>query len=101
MNKADTADHLAARTGLNKVGARDADDSMFAVIGEALANGEKVRIAGFGTFSARTRPGRTGRNPKTGRGDLDIGIEVTVVQGGEGNQGCGERRPEVVTVGRP
>ena len=66
MNKADTADHLAARTGLNKVGARDADDSMFAVIGEALANGEKVRIAGFGTFSARTRPGRTGRNPKTG-----------------------------------
>ena len=35
------------------------------------------------------------------RGDLYIGFQVTVVQGGEGNQGCGERRPEVVTVGRP
>ena len=34
-------------------------------IGEALANGE-VRIAGFGTFGARSRPARTGRNPRTG-----------------------------------
>ena len=43
-------------------GARDAVDSMFAVIDEDLANGEGVRIAGFGTFTARTRPARTGRN---------------------------------------
>ena len=66
MNKAEMADRLASRTGLNKVGARDAVDSMFAVIGEALANGEEVRIAGFGTFTARTRLARTGRNPRTG-----------------------------------
>ena len=66
MNKAEMADRLAARTGLNKVGASDAVDSMFAVIGEALADGEEVRIAGFGTFTARPRPARTGRNPKTG-----------------------------------
>ena len=66
MNKAEMADRLAARTGLNKAAARDAVDSMFAVIGEALANGEEVRIAGFGTFTARTRPAHTGRNPKTG-----------------------------------
>ena len=66
MNKAEMADRLATRTGLNKVGARDAVDSMFTVIGEDLANGEEVRIAGFGTFAARTRPTRTGRNPRTG-----------------------------------
>ncbi len=66
MNKAEMADRLAARTGLNKAAARDAVDSMFVVIGEALANGEEVRIAGFGTFTARTRTARTGRNPKTG-----------------------------------
>ena len=66
MNKAEMADRLAARTGLNKVSARDAVDSMFAVIDEARANGEEVRIAGFGTFTARTRPARTGRNPRTG-----------------------------------
>ena len=62
MNKAEMADRLATRTGLNKVGARDAVDSMFAVIGEDRANGEEVRIAGFGTFTARTRPACTGRN---------------------------------------
>ena len=66
MNKVEMADRLASRTGLNKAAARDVVDSMFATTGEALANGEEVRIAGFGTFAARTRPARTGRNPKTG-----------------------------------
>ena len=66
MNKAEMAERLAARTGLNKAAARDAVDSIFAVIGEALANGEEVRIAGFGTFTARTRPARTGCTPRTG-----------------------------------
>ena len=66
MHKVEMADRLATRTGLNKVGATDVVDSVFATIGEALANGEEVRIAGFGTFTARTRPARTGRNPRTG-----------------------------------
>ena len=101
MNKAEMADRLASRTGLNKAAARDAVDSMFATTGEALANGEEVRVAGFGTFAARTRPDPYRPQPQDRRVDLDIGFEVTVVQGGEGNQGCGERRPEVVTVGRP
>ena len=45
-------------------------------------------------------PGRLvpAATPGTAR-HLDIGVEVTVVQGGEGTQGCGERRPKVVTVG--
>ena len=34
--------------------------------GEALANGEEVRIAVVGTFGARSRPARTGRNPWAG-----------------------------------
>ena len=66
MNKAEMANRLAARAGMNKAAARDAVDSVFATIGEALANGDEVRIAGFGTFAARTRPARTGRNPRTG-----------------------------------
>ena len=41
-------------------------DGVFAVIGAALANGEEVRIAGFGTFGTRNRPARTGGNPRTG-----------------------------------
>ena len=66
MNKAEMVDRLASRTGLNKAAARDAVDSVFATTGDALANGEEVRIAGFGTFAARTRPARTDCNPQTG-----------------------------------
>lgn len=66
MNKVELADRLAVRNGLSKAAARDAVDSVFAMIGEVLANGDEVRITGFGAFSARSRPARTGRNPKTG-----------------------------------
>ena len=46
--------------------------------GEALANGEEVRIAGVGTFGTRSRPARTGRIPPDRRGGFDIGVGVTV-----------------------
>ena len=36
------------------------------MIGEALADGEDVRILGFGTFGTRARPARIARNPRTG-----------------------------------
>ena len=45
MNKAEMADRLAARTGMNEVAAKDAVDSVFATIGEALANGDEAWIA--------------------------------------------------------
>ena len=66
MNKAEMADRLAARTGLSKSAAKEAVDGVFAAIGDALANGENVRIAGFGSFGIRSRTARTGRNPRTG-----------------------------------
>ena len=66
MNKREMANRLAVGTGLDKVAARDAVDGVFEAIGEALANGDDVRIAAFGTFSVKSRPARTGRNPRTG-----------------------------------
>ena len=66
MNKAEMADRLATRTGLSKSVAREAVDGVFAAIGDALASGEEVRIARFGTFGTRSRPARSGRNPRTG-----------------------------------
>ena len=66
MNKVEMADRLAARTGLSKSSAKEAVDGVFGAIGDALANGEEVRTAGFGTFGTRSRPARTGRNPRTG-----------------------------------
>ncbi|MCA1868298.1 integration host factor subunit beta [Agrobacterium genomosp. 3] len=35
-------------------------------IGEALANGDRVELRGFGIFSIRHRPSRSGRNPSNG-----------------------------------
>ena len=66
LNKAEMADRLATRAGLSKAVAREAVDGVFAAIGDALADGDEVRIAGFGSFGTRSRPGRTGRNPRTG-----------------------------------
>ena len=66
MNKTEMADRLAARTGLSKSAARDAVDGVFAIIGEAFADGEDVRLPEFETFGTRSRPARTGRNPRTG-----------------------------------
>ena len=66
MNKAEIADRLAARTGLGNSAAKEAVDGVFAVIGDALAAGEEVRIAGFGALGTTSRPARTGRNPRTG-----------------------------------
>ena len=66
MNKSQLAARLAARTGMSKVVALEAVDGVFAEIGEALARGDTMQIIGFGTFSTRDRPGRTGSNPRTG-----------------------------------
>ena len=66
MNKAEMVERLAARSDLTRAAAREAVDSVFGMIGEALADGEEVRLPGFGTFTTRTRPARTGRNPRTG-----------------------------------
>ena len=66
MNKSEIAGRLASRMALSKYAATGAVDAVFEVIGEALAEGENVRIAGFGTFTTRSRSARTGRNPRTG-----------------------------------
>ena len=66
MNKSDIAGHVADRTGVARSAAGSAVDAVFEAIGETLARGEDVRIAGFGIFSTKSRPTRTGRNPSTG-----------------------------------
>lgn len=68
MNKAELSARVAARASMAKAGADAAVSAVFATIAEALASGETVRIAGFGTFSTTPRPARQGRNPRTGEG---------------------------------
>ena len=40
--------------------------SLLAMMGGALADGQRIEVRGFGSFSLHYRPPRTGRNPKTG-----------------------------------
>ncbi len=66
MTKAELVAEVAEKTGFSK---KDAERSVVAVldsIQEALVQGEKVALVGFGTFEVRSRPARMGRNPQTG-----------------------------------
>lgn len=66
VTKAELADALFERLGLNKREAKDMVDSFFDEIRLALERGESVKLSGFGNFLLRDKPQRPGRNPKTG-----------------------------------
>ncbi|HUO56215.1 MAG TPA: HU family DNA-binding protein [Candidatus Paceibacterota bacterium] len=65
-NKMDLADKIAATIGSTKADGERAVEAAIAFITDKLRNGEEVSIAGLGIFEAKTRAGRTGRNPRTG-----------------------------------
>jgi integration host factor subunit alpha len=66
VTKAELADALFDRLGLNKREAKDMVDGFFDEIRAALERGESVKLSGFGNFQLRDKPQRPGRNPKTG-----------------------------------
>jgi integration host factor subunit alpha len=66
VTKAELAETLFERLGLNKREAKDMVDGFFDEIRAALERGESVKLSGFGNFQLRDKPQRPGRNPKTG-----------------------------------
>jgi DNA-binding protein HU-beta len=65
MTKQDLVDRIANQTGLTK---RQATNSLSAAIDgikDALSQGDRVTLVGFGTFYVAERKARTGRNPRT------------------------------------
>lgn len=64
MNKDEMVYALAQKTGFTKKDSEFMLDSVFQIITEALVSGEKVQVAGFGTFEVKERAPRMGRNPK-------------------------------------
>lgn len=64
MNKTDLVNAVAA-AGLTKVDSKKAVDVVLDAIADALKEGDKVALLGFGTFSISERPARTGINPAT------------------------------------
>jgi len=66
MNKGELVEKVAKNCGLSKASADDAVNTVMGAIADALANGDKVTLVGFGTFAVAERAAREGRNPKTG-----------------------------------
>lgn len=66
MNKEELIEQVAASTKQSKQATRDVLDSLFAVVGDSLAEGHNVELRGFGSFKVKDRRERTARNPKTG-----------------------------------
>jgi DNA-binding protein HU-beta len=66
MNKSELITSIAGRANLSKSNAKAAVEALMSTIQDAMKNGDKVSLVGFGTFSASTRPARSGRNPQTG-----------------------------------
>lgn len=66
MNKGDLINKIAESANLSKSQATDALAAVLDGIADALKDGDKATLIGFGTFSVSKREARTGRNPQTG-----------------------------------
>ncbi len=67
MNKSELIDAIADGADISKASAGRALDSVLEAITGALKKGDQVSLVGFGTFSVKHRPARTGRNPQSGQ----------------------------------
>ena len=66
MNRTELIDKVAKESALSKAAAEQVVNSVFSAIAEAMKSGDKVTLAGFGTFSTAERAAREGRNPQSG-----------------------------------
>lgn len=66
MTKADIVDEIAKATGLTKIETKAVVDGVFASIVNAIAEGKRIELRGFGVFKSKERKPRLARNPKTG-----------------------------------
>ena len=65
MNKTELIAEVAKKCGMSKKDAEKAVTTTFDTITEALSQGDKVQLVGFGGFETKKREARMGRNPKT------------------------------------
>ena len=66
MNKKELIDAIAEKANISKKEAGEVLDATLDVIKEVVAKDDKVQLIGFGTFEARKREAREGKNPRTG-----------------------------------
>ena len=82
IGKGEIAQQVAERTGLPRTQATKAVDALVDVVQGALAQGDEVRIAGFGSWKVAETKARMGRNPLTGESiDIQAGRRVSFSAG--------------------
>lgn len=65
MNKNELVASMAEKSGLTKKDSEKALNCFVDIIQQALSEGDKVQLIGFGSFEVRERAERKGRNPQT------------------------------------
>jgi integration host factor subunit alpha len=66
LTKAELAELLFDRLGLNKRESKDMVEAFFEIVHGTLVDGQDVKLSGFGNFNIRRKAPRPGRNPRTG-----------------------------------
>jgi len=66
MNKEELVKEVAKKAKVSQKAAADVLSATIDTVQKTVAKGKKVTLVGFGTFEARKRKARTGRNPQTG-----------------------------------
>ncbi|MBN9143870.1 MULTISPECIES: integration host factor subunit alpha [Novosphingobium] len=66
LTRADLAEAINRKLGLSRADSLNMVESILDLVSDSLAEGENVKISGFGTFLLRDKSERVGRNPKTG-----------------------------------
>ena len=78
MNKAALIAKIAEKSELNRKQAEAALNAFTETVVEALKEGDKVQLMGFGTFEVKERAARIGRNPATGE---KVNVEAKKIPG--------------------
>ena len=85
MNKAELIAAIAAKTGDTKKAAEASVNAFVEVVTDALKEGDKVQLVGFGTFETRERAARQGRNPRNPEEVIEIpASKAPVFKAGKG-----------------
>ncbi|MBT9487702.1 MAG: integration host factor subunit alpha [Rubrivivax sp.] len=66
LTKAELAELLFDRLGLNKRESKDMVEAFFEIVHGTLVSAQDVKLSGFGNFNIRRKAPRPGRNPRTG-----------------------------------
>lgn len=83
LTKAEIADRLSEKTGLNRRQCKEIVELFFEEISDALIAGDTVKLSGFGNFELRDKKQRPGRNPKTGESVPILARRVVTFKAGQ------------------